>query len=394
MNFALHTGDIKSGSTLCNDVTYTRFQTLSNSLNVPSLLTLGDNEWTDCHRTNNGAYNPIERLSVLRTRFFSEDGKSIMGGGTPLRLLNYGIKPYIENQFFDYRGITFALLHVPGSNNNFYDNLTPFSLCPATLNATDPNCTAQNAEYRARDTANVASLRYLFTVAKLNKSPAIVITIQSDWFFTDAAACNAANATVANLATKIPSGFVNFATALLTETANYTGKVLLVHGDSHFFRRCNPFRPLTNIEVLMVPGADRIGWVKANINPNSTDVFTSFQHFPQCTVAYSIYNAATDAFFGLLQPGATISNPPCSVNIRANVTCPDAVLPSVLMQLRSSNGNVVRTRTELLAPYYLFGDAGANVLDGFIAPGTYSIETTSAGVIFPKPASFTMGQCV
>ena len=30
----------------------------------------GDNEWTDCHRANNGGYDPLERLAFLRAMFY------------------------------------------------------------------------------------------------------------------------------------------------------------------------------------------------------------------------------------------------------------------------------------------------------------------------------------
>jgi hypothetical protein len=394
LTFAVHTGDTKSGSTLCNDVYYGRFQQLANSLNIPTAYTIGDNEWTDCHRTAAGLYNPLERLSAVRSRFFSAEGKTILGGGTPLRVNSFGINPYIENQFFSFRGITFTLLHVPGSNNNLYDGSPLGQPCPSTINATDPNCAAENAEFRARDAANGVSLRYMFNVAKLNQSPLVVVVIQADFFNTDAATCDAANVTLANIATRIPTGFQNFTSTLLTETANFAGKVLLVHGDSHFYRRCNPFRPLTNIEVVMVPGSDSISWLKANFNPNSTDLY-SLQHFPQCTTSYGLYNAATDTQVSLLRNGDTISSPPCSVNIRVNVTCAEPVaFPQVVMQVRSLNGNIVQTRTEKLAPYYLFGDAGTNVLGGAISAGTYTIDTTYPGVIMPKPLTFTFGQCV
>ena len=33
---------------------------------TPLVYTPGDNEWTDCHRANNGAYDPLERLGVVR----------------------------------------------------------------------------------------------------------------------------------------------------------------------------------------------------------------------------------------------------------------------------------------------------------------------------------------
>jgi len=35
------------------------------------VYTPGDNEWTDSHRPNNGAYDPPERLTALRQRFYT-----------------------------------------------------------------------------------------------------------------------------------------------------------------------------------------------------------------------------------------------------------------------------------------------------------------------------------
>ena len=36
----------------------------------PFVFVPGDNEWTDCHRANNGAYDPLERLAFLRASSF------------------------------------------------------------------------------------------------------------------------------------------------------------------------------------------------------------------------------------------------------------------------------------------------------------------------------------
>jgi hypothetical protein len=55
---SVHVGDIKNGSSRC-DNSYFQFVFNSfNSLRKPFLYTPGDNEWTDCHRANNGAYDP------------------------------------------------------------------------------------------------------------------------------------------------------------------------------------------------------------------------------------------------------------------------------------------------------------------------------------------------
>jgi hypothetical protein len=53
--FVAHDGDIKNGSTLCSDeMFYNRLERF-NQIVHPLIYIPGDNEWTDCHRANNGA---------------------------------------------------------------------------------------------------------------------------------------------------------------------------------------------------------------------------------------------------------------------------------------------------------------------------------------------------
>src|SRR5436190_8040848 len=78
--FTVHVGDIKAGNTWCvGNLTgkdpagaanvYTSNFTLFNTFRNGVVYMPGDNEWTDCHRNNNGFYNPQERLSYLRSVF-------------------------------------------------------------------------------------------------------------------------------------------------------------------------------------------------------------------------------------------------------------------------------------------------------------------------------------
>ena len=66
----MHAGDIKAGSERCDDVLITHRFALYQTFRRPFIFTPGDNEWTDCHRVNNGRYNPLERLDFLRSVFF------------------------------------------------------------------------------------------------------------------------------------------------------------------------------------------------------------------------------------------------------------------------------------------------------------------------------------
>src|SRR5690606_35598316 len=44
------------------------------------VYTPGDNEWTDCHRSRAGGFDPLERLAALRSLFFAR-GEAL--GGKP-----------------------------------------------------------------------------------------------------------------------------------------------------------------------------------------------------------------------------------------------------------------------------------------------------------------------
>jgi hypothetical protein len=60
----------------CSDTLYTQ-QTAGyfNSLQAPAMYAPGDNEWTDCDRSNSagGPFNSLNRLSFIRKTFFNDE---------------------------------------------------------------------------------------------------------------------------------------------------------------------------------------------------------------------------------------------------------------------------------------------------------------------------------
>ncbi len=52
--FTIFDGDIKSGSSRCSNDVYATAAGYFNAFHAPMVYVLGDNEWTDCHRLNNG----------------------------------------------------------------------------------------------------------------------------------------------------------------------------------------------------------------------------------------------------------------------------------------------------------------------------------------------------
>ena len=83
LGFVAHVGDIKAGSAQCTDEYFANIKEQFDRFEAPLVYTPGDNEWVDCHRSNNGSYNPLERLATLRGMFFADPGKTL-GGTMPV----------------------------------------------------------------------------------------------------------------------------------------------------------------------------------------------------------------------------------------------------------------------------------------------------------------------
>src|SRR5207247_1397707 len=136
--FSAHMGDIKAGDTWCiggnaKDLAgapnvYVNNLTLFNTFQAPVVYMPGDNEWTDCHRTNNGAYNPQERLTYTRSIFF---GSSQSLGQRTMTLTRQSSDPgfelYKENVMWRMGGVLFVGVNQPGSNNNHQRNVAASS---------------------------------------------------------------------------------------------------------------------------------------------------------------------------------------------------------------------------------------------------------------------------
>jgi hypothetical protein len=267
--FSLYDGDIKDGSSQCTDNIYTDAVTMFNRLKKPAVYVPGDNEWTDCHRTNNGGYNGLERLAHLRQVMFAQPRSF---GQRAMKLDQQG-EPggkFAENTRFSYQGVMFVNVNMPGSNNNLVLSEKDCTKKSARVWA---DCEASNAEYQERDAANIEWLRSAFTIARHLKHAGLVVTFQGDPGFD-----------VPETEDKDESqdkrfdGYRAFMAALVKETENFQGQVLLVHGDTHFFKMDKPlYSPshvLPNLTRLQTFGSPVNHWVKVSVNVKSPEVFT------------------------------------------------------------------------------------------------------------------------
>ena len=275
VDFTLFAGDTKNGSSECTDQAIGQdIIDIFNRLQAPTMYTLGDNEWTDCHRTNNGGYDPLERLAFLRTTFYS---KNTLQGPHPLKVERQGElgQAYSENSRFVKNKVEFVALNVIGSNNNL---VVTDSQCTKKSNRTPADCAAATEEYEARNPMNIAWLKESFDVARKKHLAGIVILIQADIY----APIEVADGGYADnfLPTLDPAtnGWADFFHTLISETNSFDGQVLLVHGDSHFFRvdkamvdDNGQIRPnFTRVEVF---GSADNSWVEMTVDPGTENVF-------------------------------------------------------------------------------------------------------------------------
>ena len=254
VSFVIHDGDFKSGSSPCSDEEFYRWYGLVNSFEAPFFFVNGDNEWTDCHTKKAGGYDPLERLEKLREIFYS---KPLSLGKHTLKIERQSDNPgerrfskYSDNFRWEFGNIMFIGLNVQGSNNNL------------------GRIPRMDEEFNERNDAVNAFIRDSFALAKKNGNIAIVITIQANPRFDR----------LKN--DPKPDGYRDFRRVLEEETLAFEGEpVILVHGDSHYFRIDKPMKgsisgrrieSFTRVETFGTPD---VHWLLVTVNYDNPNLF-------------------------------------------------------------------------------------------------------------------------
>ena len=267
--FSIYDGDIKDGGSKCTDDIYQSALGMFGQMKKPVVYVPGDNEWTDCHRLNNGGFDGLERLAHLRKTMFPTSA-SLGQRSMPLTHQGQPGEKFVENTRFSHRGIVFATLNVPGSNNN---KILDDKDCANKSARTPAQCNASNAEYLDRDAANISWVQQAFNAAKKQKARGLVLVIQADPGFDLPETEDKDESQASRF-----SGYRNFINSVVQETEQFSGQVLLVHGDTHFFKvdkpLYSPTRVLANLTRLSTFGSPLIHWVRVTVEPKNPNVFT------------------------------------------------------------------------------------------------------------------------
>jgi hypothetical protein len=275
VRLVMHLGDIKNGSSLCTTSYFEGIRADFDGFVDPLVYTPGDNEWTDCHRANNGSFWPAgpvlngdtrpARLAEIHRIFFDEPGRTL---GQHARHVTTQGGEYAENVMWTQADVEFGDLNVPGSNNDWL----PWFEQPRTKSQID--------EVTNRTQADLEWMDRIFDRAREEHKKAVAIGIQADMW----------DPAIEGDPTQYDH-FTPIVQELAHDARRFPGPVLLLNGDSHKFiddyPLADPSRPqnkaiygiegdVPNLHRITVNGSTTPchEWLKLTIAPQTAGVFT------------------------------------------------------------------------------------------------------------------------
>jgi uncharacterized protein (DUF736 family) len=236
---------IKTSDEPCSDEVYERRKVLLNEAKNGLILSLSASDWVECKR-HNGRSAAMDRLNRIRDLFFADEfsfGASkipIARQSATRKFRNNG-----ENARWEIGNVLFATINLPAGNNHYLPDA------------------GRNSEFEDRAIANRDWLTRLFKIAARKKLKGLVLFCDGDPLLAPSAQ------TLANLNGQ-RDGFLEVRKQIQTLSAKYTGRVLVVHGQSGTkpaAARIAWQKNLGNLEV----GA---GWTKLTADPSSASLFS------------------------------------------------------------------------------------------------------------------------
>jgi hypothetical protein len=204
LDFVVHVGDIGAGARDCTDAWLEARKAQFARLRHRFVLIPGDNEWVDCK-------DQIGRLDAWRAVFCQP-------------ALPVEVQPgeYCEHMRWEASGILFVTLNVQGSNNNVRHGAEFAKRMAAVYDWLD-------------DSAALAEKRRLMLLLFMQADP--FITLPHDGFAE-------LRDRLARLGNRMPE------------------RVVLVHGDSHFYHDDEPIPGVRRLEVW---GSPIVSWVRGGV---------------------------------------------------------------------------------------------------------------------------------
>jgi len=240
--FIVYNGNLKGSREVCADALYERRHDMLEASRAPLVFVPGQHDWSSCGTSGSGAYDPLERLDLLRQTFFSDPTTL---GQNPLALALTReseisrFRPYRENVRWQLGDTVFVAMNVPDGNNHFL------------------NAGGRNGEFEDRVIANGFWLEHAAEYAKRRNARAIVIFIQADPLQehderTDRFAW-------LRFGHRTRDGYLEFRRNLIRLAETFRGPIVLVHtADTKLARGFAIDQPLRNEKGAKVTNFTRI----------------------------------------------------------------------------------------------------------------------------------------
>lgn len=242
---------------------------------APFIYTPGDNEWSDCPETSEGASGyPPNELADIRSLFFPRPGRTLglrdMAVSTQAQDFDPrhpGDAKFVENVMWEDAGVVFLTLNIPGANNDMHPWRNGFE-----------NPQAHASEVEDRNGANLRWLEAAFQHARAGGKKAVVVVFHADMWY-DAALAPGGDGLDA---------YTPFVRRLAALSLSFGRPVLLLTGDSHLYLRDRPLADpdsptgrihhtpaVPNLTRIVVQGATNhpAEWLRVTIDPSTPQVF-------------------------------------------------------------------------------------------------------------------------
>lgn len=231
---AIFTGGIKPTEQSCQDSNLIAAYPVFAKAPLPTVYVPGDADWATCAK-----FSPEERLNLLRKTYYQSD-RSLGDPSLPLTRQTQ----YPELMRWQTGPALFVTLNVTGDNNRWGQK------------------TEASTEYQNRNTAGLDWLREAFNTARDGGISMLVIVMHGDPEFDNPGVSES------------PKGYKPLLDLLKSETENFAGQILLVHGGSGTHRIDHPLLnasnlPYQNFTRVGTYGALQQGWVQVGVEKNT-----------------------------------------------------------------------------------------------------------------------------
>jgi hypothetical protein len=166
--------------------------------------------------------------------------------------------------------VVYVTLNVQGSNDNYAHVDNPEDVGAPPYTRSPAEIARQDAEHFARLAADKQWLADSFAYAKSVNALGVMVIWQADPNFNNEQHLAKAEQY---------DGLTDITEALRQETMAFSGQVVLVHGDSHYFKVDQPLTSdhgtvLANFTRVETWGVSNVHWVSAEIDTNAPTLFT------------------------------------------------------------------------------------------------------------------------